>query len=212
MLNSEAMKNRGKFITFEGIEGSGKSTQIEKVFQFLKSKNHDAIQSLEPGGTKIGKEFRRILLSPTMEFASKYSELLLFYVDRLEHVENLILPSLKQGKVVLCDRYIDSSYAYQIGGRNMPEELLQDLNKLVNLQPDITILLDIAPEVSLERARLRSAFDRFEQEQLDFHIRVRERYLVQAKREPERIKVIKADNLNPQEVFEEIVKILNKHL
>ncbi|MCP4050520.1 MAG: dTMP kinase [bacterium] len=197
------MIKNGTFITFEGIEGSGKSTQIEMLGSYLKDKNIPFITTKEPGGTVLGLKIRELLLDRETEFFHHYSELLLFYVDRLENVAGQVIPALEQGKIVLCDRYIDSSFAYQMGARQVPEELLSSLNKLVNLMPDITILYDIMPETGLDRAQKRSEKDRFETEDLGFHNKVRDAYLKQAGKDPARIKVIPVLDMCPDKVFQQ---------
>ncbi|MFC1770941.1 dTMP kinase [Candidatus Margulisiibacteriota bacterium] len=210
MLNSVLIMigKKYRFITFEGIEGVGKSTQILKLFNYLNQKEIPVIQSKEPGGTEFGLGLRKILLDPQMKFSSPYTEVLLFYADRLEHIQSKIKPALSSGKIVLCDRYLDSTFAYQIGGRNMPKSLIADLNKLVDLKPDLTVLFDMDLSQSLARAEKRSALDRFEQENLDFHQRVRDAYLFLAEKEPHRVKVIKVDNLDEDRVFGKLLSLL----
>jgi dTMP kinase len=195
------------FITFEGIEGSGKTTQNQRLAEFLIAAGHQVVQTREPGGTEIGYKLRQLILNNNTHFADPHSEVLLFYADRLEHVASVIKPALKASKMVICDRYIDSTIAYQKGGRNMPERLINGLDAFIDLMPDLTMLLDISPEEGLRRATKRAALDRFEQEELAFHHRVREGYLAQAKKEPERIKKIGVEGLNPEEVFERVKQI-----
>lgn len=193
------------FITFEGIEGGGKSTQIQKISDALIQEGYNIIQTKEPGGTAIGQELRRMILDPNQRFHSPYTEVMLFFADRLEHVETVIKPALASGKIVLCDRYIDSTIAYQIGGRGMPKPLIDTLTQLVDLKPNLTLLFDLSPEEGLQRAKKRAALDRFEQESIDFHSRIRHAYLDQAKKEPDRIKVISA-SCDIEPLFEQLMK------
>jgi dTMP kinase len=182
------------FITFEGVEGSGKSTQSSLLKEALEKDGHSVVLTREPGGTKIGQEIRNIILHSTLEFTHDYSELLLFYVDRLEHVKRIVEPALKEGKIVLCDRYIDSTIAYQVYGRGMSRDVVNNLTAMVGLTPQKTILLDMNPEEGIRRAKKRAALDRFEKEEIDFHQRVRQGYLDQAEKEPERIVKIDVEN------------------
>jgi len=185
---------KGHFITFEGIEGSGKSTQIKKIANHLNQTNLSHIVTLEPGGTPVGQKLRKIILDPTTNFRSPLTEVMLFYADRLEHVQQVLIPNLTQGKIILCDRYLDSTTAYQIGGRGIDPTLIENLNKTIPLKPDLTILYDIDPQEGLKRAKNRSQLDRFEQETLTFHQKVRQAYLNTAKKEPNRIKIIQVQN------------------
>jgi dTMP kinase len=196
------------FITFEGIEGSGKSTQSAMLARYFSENSIRFMATKEPGGTELGMTIRKILLDSNTKFESLYSELLFFYIDRLENVEKRIKPALKDDKFVLCDRYIDSSYAYQLHARKMPQELYDQLNQAVDLMPDLTLVYDIEPEVGLARAENRSAKDRFEQEALDFHNNVRKAYLKQAKNEPNRVKVIHVGDKTPDEVFKETLALI----
>ncbi|MFC1752467.1 dTMP kinase [Thermoproteota archaeon] len=198
-------KYQGYFITFEGIEGVGKSTQMQKLAQLLKQKNKPFLTTKEPGGTAAGQAIRAILLDNNTHFSSNYTELLLFYADRLENIEVNIKPALQQGHIVLSDRFCDSSYAYQIGARHVPEPLVEQLDSLSELKPDLTLLFDGDPEKGLQRAAKRSPFNRFEKEKLDFHTRVRQAYLDLAKKEPARFKVIPVDNRSIDEIFNDVL-------
>ena len=155
------------FITFEGIEGSGKTTQIQRLKVELEKRGHPVLCTKEPGGTALGLKIRQFLLDTKTDFQSQYTELLLFYIDRLEHIKQRVEPALEKGITVLCDRYIDSTIAYQVGGRGLKQQLVQTLSDLVNLTPDKTILLDLSPEEGLKRAEKRARLDRFEKESLE---------------------------------------------
>lgn len=181
------------FITFEGIEGSGKSTQQEIIAHWLREAGHQVCVTKEPGGTDFGMNIRKLILDPATNFESKYTELLLFYADRLEHIACVVKPALAAGKIVLCDRYIDSTVAYQHGGRRLEMKTIESLNSLVNFSPELTILCDIEAEKGLQRAKNRAELDRFEQETIEFHHRIRDTYLTLASQYPKRIKYVNAD-------------------
>ena len=200
------------FITFEGIEGSGKTTQQAAVARYLVASGYEVVQTREPGGTLFGQHIRQWLLDPNHSFAHMYTEVLLFYADRLEHVQSVILPALQAKKVVLCDRYIDSTIAYQVGGRQIPIALIDQLNQWVNCEPDLTILLDLDPKEGISRAKNRASLDRFEQESLAFHTRVRDRYNAIAVEHCARVKSIDVSQKSPQAVFEEIKQYLDAYL
>ena len=192
------------FITFEGIEGSGKTTQIQRCAAFLRSKGYDVVQTREPGGTAFGRCLRQLILDPQQSFRHAYTEVLLFYADRLEHIETVIRPALSEGKMVVCDRYVDSTIAYQMGGRGISMQMIDSLNHTIDLWPDHTILLDLDAAEGILRAKKRAALDRFEHETLSFHESVRQAYLDQAKKYPKRIRCFSVQNLNPDAVFSEI--------
>ena len=179
------------FITFEGGEGCGKSTHAKLLKKYLKGKGYGVVATLEPGGTQIGKKLRQILLKGT-RLVSRYSELFLFAADRSEHVARVIKPGLKAGKIVISDRFIDSTTAYQIAGRKLPVHLVDQMNRISSdgLVPDLTLLLDILPKTGIPRGTKRSKKDKFESENSGFHLRVRNEYLKIAKDEPRRVKVI----------------------
>ncbi len=199
----------GKFITFEGVEGSGKTTQIALLADYFKSLGHDVVLTKEPGGTKIGAKLRALILDPETKLSAQNTEVLLFYADRLEHVETVIKPALAAGEIVLCDRYIDSTTAYQIGGRGVNPDIINTLNTLINLMPTQTILLDISPTEGLTRAKSRGQLDRFEQEAIEFHERLRTQYLKTAAENPDRITVISVSGKSIEAVFEDILKIIS---
>ncbi|MBL7684878.1 MAG: dTMP kinase [Deltaproteobacteria bacterium] len=184
-------------ITFEGIEGSGKTTQIHLLHQQFKQKGLDSILTREPGGTPIGQEIRNLLLDRKNEHLASRAELFLYAADRAQHLHEVVLPALEKKQIVLCDRYIDATTAYQAGGRQLEEDLVQQMIQLAsqNLKPHLTFLVDCPVEIGLSRAQKRAAdvndrLDRFERLALEFHERVRRRYLQIAQEEPARVKVI----------------------
>lgn len=185
---------KGKFITIEGSEGVGKSTNIAFIQDYLGKNNIELLTTREPGGTPFAEQIRDLLLTKREEKISETSELLMMFAARAQHLEKVILPAIKEGKWVLCDRFTDSSYAYQGGGRGMSYELISKLEALVQgeLQPDFTLYLDIDVKLGLARAQQRAELDRFESEKLDFFERVRAAYLERAAADSSRIKVIDA--------------------
>jgi dTMP kinase len=204
------------FISFEGIEGSGKTTHAKHMVRFLKDKGHDCVITREPGGTRIGEKIRSILLDPLSKDMDPLTELLLYTADRAQHIKEYILPLLSDGKMVLCDRYYDATMAYQGFARGLSIGLIEKMHKLLfeNLKPDITLLLDLPPEIGLKRAWKQinngnriGEETRFEEERLSFHRRVREGYLELSRLEPERFRVIDASK-DEDGVREEIIKIL----
>ena len=185
---------RGKFLTIEGTEGVGKTTNIEFIQQWLESKAISFVCSREPGGTPLAEEIRQLLLTPRDESVSSKSELLLMFAARAQHLDQLIEPELAAGNWVLCDRFTDATYAYQGGGRKMDNQLITELESIVqgNLRPDLTLILDIPPEQGLKRASRRGELDRFEQEKAVFFERVRNAYLAIAEQHPQRCVVVDA--------------------
>ena len=179
-----------KFITLEGIEGSGKTSSIKSITDLLDSKRISYVVTREPGGSSIGSELRSILLDPKTEISSEV-ELLLMLADRKDHVEKVILPNLETGNWVISDRFMDSSIAYQGGGRKLDKKMIDSFSRNLNLpNPDLTLLFDVPVEISLSRVKARGELDRFEQEKLDFHNRIREAYLELAKQNVNRIQII----------------------
>ena len=179
-----------KFITLEGIEGSGKTSSIKSITDLLDRKRISYVVTREPGGSSIGSELRSILLDPKTEISSEV-ELLLMLADRKDHVEKVILPNLEAGNWVISDRFMDSSIAYQGGGRGLDKEMINAFSRNLNLpNPDLTLLFDVPVEISLSRVKARGELDRFEQEKLDFHNRIREAYLELAKQNVNRIQII----------------------
>lgn len=204
------------FISFEGIEGSGKTTQAKHTVRFLQNKGHDCVITREPGGTRIGEKIRAILLDPLSKDMYPLTEFLLYTADRAQHIKEYILPLLSDGKIVLCDRYYDATMAYQGFARGLDIGLIEKIHKLLfeNLKPDITLLLDLPPEIGLKRAWKQinngnriSQETRFEEERLSFHKKVRAGYLELSRLEPERFRIIDASK-DEHEVREEIINIL----
>ena len=184
------MSARGSFITFEGIDGAGKSSHLDFVCDLVRARGHEPERTLEPGGTTFGKHLREVVLHhPT----SALAEALAMFAARSAHVEGLIEPALAAGRWVVCDRFSDSTYAYQCGGRGLDAAVIAELERLVHpgLQPDATFLFDIDPATAAQRQRTRSrAADEFERRETEFHIRVRNAYLERARRHPRRIHVL----------------------
>jgi len=199
------------FITFEGPEGCGKTTHSKKLKAYLESKGQTVLLTQEPGGTMVGREIRNILLKPE-SVLDETTEVYLFAADRSEHVSKIILPALKENKIVISDRYIDSTIAYQVGGRKLPEDLVRYLNMISSkgLLPDLTILLNVSPETGLRRAAQNRSADRFEQEVIEFHRRVHEAYLELAKNEPGRVKVVEVEEREIDQVQSDIRKVIDE--
>ncbi len=187
-------RNRGLFVTFEGGEGVGKTTQINRIYDTLTSKGHSVVKTLEPGGTRLGIDIRTILLHQDKNPVYKQCELFLYLADRAQHVQEMILPALEEGKIVLCDRFNDSTLAYQGTARNLDIKLLRSLCKAAadGLVPDLTLFLDLDPKIGLARAKKKDAHDRLERENLEFHTKVREGFLSLVEEEPKRFHVIDA--------------------
>lgn len=197
-------RQRGKFITFEGLDGVGKSTQLNNLAMWLRQRGIDVITTPEPGGTEIGKRLRTVLLSSRTAGLTSRAEVAMMFADRAQHVDELILPALERGHWVLCDRFTDSSEAYQGGGRELGSEMVLELHKLLchDLRPDLTILMLSDPARSVARARRRNVMDsrtaekqdenRFEQESRAFFKRVLKAYLAIAEREPGRVVEVQA--------------------
>ena len=191
---------KGKFITLEGIEGSGKSTQIVLLANYLKSLSIRMVLTREPGGTPIGDQVRKVLLDPANTALDPKAELLLYAASRAQHLKEVILPHLEAGEIVLCDRFADATLAYQGYGRALDIDLIRTLDRIVcsGLRPDVTILLDIDAAVGVARARGRNnsrgleTEARFENEAIAFHERVRQGYLALARQEPDRVRIVEA--------------------
>lgn len=185
---------KGRFITLEGGEGAGKSSQMERIRHWLAERGHTVICTREPGGTKLSELLRDIVLHGQHPEMSPMTELLLIFAARAQHVDQLIRPHLEAGDTVLCDRFTDASFAYQGGGRGVPTDDILVLERLVQrgLQPDLTLLLDVPVETGLQRAAGRGTEDRFEGESQKFLERVRAAYLARARRHRERFVLIDA--------------------
>lgn len=188
---------KGRFITFEGCEGVGKTTQVARAADCLRARGLDVVVTREPGGTPRAEALRRLLLERDGEPMPEACELLLMFAARSLHLANLVRPALERGAWVVCDRFTDATYAYQGGGRGMPGSTIASLAELVHggFEPDLTVLLDAPVEVGMGRARVRNGEggpDRFETERSEFFERVRAAYLERARREPARIRVVDA--------------------
>lgn len=190
------------FISFEGTEGVGKTTLITQLYEHFLQQGLDVVLTREPGGTPLAEQIRGLLLSVEhQEPISNDTELLLMYAARAQHLQNVILPALSAGKVVLCDRFIDASFAYQCAGRGLSRDKLQMLNQhFVSHRPEITFWLDAPIELGMARARARGELDRFEQEKMEFFARVRAGYAEIHQQEPERMKRLDASQ-NAAQVF-----------
>ena len=197
------------FISFEGTEGVGKTTLIRKIHQYFEQQGKEVVLTREPGGTPLAEQIRTLLLAVNHdELLSHDTELLLIYAARAQHLQQVILPALAAGKIVLSDRFTDASFAYQCSGRGLSQEKLQLLNQtFVAKMPNITFWLDAPIELGMTRARERGALDRFEQEKLSFFAKVRAGYKTLWQAEPERIKRLDATQ-NADVVFEEALQYL----
>ena len=215
---------RGKFITFEGLDGCGKSTQLEKLAALLRKERVPVLTTREPGGTEAGDKIRRLLLDTSTSGLSPMAELALMFASRAQHIKEVIQPALHEGRVVLCDRFTDSSEAYQGGGRKLGSAPVLELHRIVcgNLEPDLTVLMDSDVARSVERARRRNQAkpssgkgegdeSRFEQESRAFFGRVRNAYLAIAAREPQRVAVVDARGA-ADETHAKILEIVRRKL
>ena len=201
---------KGLFITFEGADGSGKTTQLNNIKSFLEQRGFDVVITREPGALEIGQKIRNILLHHDGIVADR-CEMFLFLADRAQHIETFIKPSIEQGKIVLCDRHTDSTIAYQGYGRGQDISLLNDLNAIAvnSIRPDLTLVFDVSTEVAQER--VGSEKDRMESAGIEFHKKVRNGYLELQKQEPDRIKLVNANN-SIEKVFEDTKEIVTKLL
>lgn len=204
---------KGKFITIEGGEGVGKSSNIAFILSYLKNKNIDVVSTREPGGTVVSEKIRELLLDANNKSMVSDTELLLMFAARAQHLDELIKPSLAENKWVLCDRFTDATYAYQGGGRGIPMQRIADLETWVqaDLRPDLTILLDVSIEIGMKRASERSEPDRIEQEKFTFFESVRQAYLQMAKDFPQRYRVIDASQ-DLEAVQKDIATTLDEYL
>jgi dTMP kinase len=223
------MSRRGKFITFEGLDGTGKSTQMRKLAAALCAAGHKVVETREPGGTPTGEKIRRVLLDSATEGLSPLAEMALMFASRAQHIAEVIQPALDHGQIVLCDRFTDSTEAYQGSGRKLGSEAVLELHRILcgDLQPDLTILLDSDPAMSVGRARRRnrrathgagknagrhhSDENRFEQQNRAFFARVHEEYLAIAAREPQRVVAVDASG-TPMQTHRKIVEAVEGKL
>ncbi len=218
------MSRRGKFITFEGLDGTGKSTQLRKLATVLRASGHDVVETREPGGTSTGEKIRKVLLDSGTAGLSPLAEMALMFASRAQHIAEVIEPAVGSGSIVLCDRFTDSTEAYQGNGRRLGSDAVRELHRVLcgNLQPDLTFLLDSNPNLSLSRARRRNKEarksgghshdeNRFEQETRAFFSRVREGYAAIAKREPGRVIVVDASG-TPGQTHRRIIEMVKKKL
>lgn len=187
---------KGKFITFEGVEGAGKTTNIAYIAKEIKKAGHKLLLTREPGGTTTGEAIREILISKELPEMHHNTELLLMFATRAEHLHRKIIPALEQGTWVLCDRFTDASYAYQGAGRGINTDAIKTLENLVqnSLRPDYTFLFDLDADIGLARAKSRGETDRFEQQHIDFFNRVRSAYLEMANSDSKRYRIINAQH------------------
>jgi dTMP kinase len=209
---------RGRFITFEGVDGSGKTTQFRMLAQWLRERGREVVETVEPGGTAIGRQIRKILLDPASADIQPRAELLLYFASRAQNVDQVIRPALDAGQTVLCDRFTDSTLVYQGCGRGLDTEVVRDLDRIAcrGLKPDVTFLIDIDPETSLMRAKRRNertgpSESRIDEEGAEFHERVRQGYLALAKAEPDRIMVVDG-TVGIGEVGQQIREALRSHV
>jgi dTMP kinase len=218
------MSRRGKFITFEGLDGTGKSTQLRKLAAVVRAHGHKVIETREPGGTLTGEKIRKVLLDSSTEGLAPLAEMALMFASRAQHIAEVIEPALAAGSIVLCDRFTDSTEAYQGSGRKLGSEAVLELHRVLcgNLQPDLTILLDSNAAASVGRARRRNQRvsktakhshdeNRFEQETRAFFARVREGFMAIAAREHGRVVVVDARG-TPGQTHRRIVEIVHKKL
>ncbi len=201
---------RGRFITFEGIDGAGKSSHLQQLADFLRQRGLKVVTSREPGGTPLGEQLRQLLLGEAMHLET---EALLMFAARREHLAQVIEPALARGDWVVCDRFSDATYAYQSGGRGLDREKFVQLEAWVHphLQPDLTLLFDLPVDLATRRIAAQArALDRFEVERQDFHDRVRQAYLERAAAAPQRMRIIDT-NRPPDVVVEEIRRVVLAH-
>ncbi len=204
---------QGLFITFEGVEGAGKTTNIEFIAEHIKKMGQDFVLTREPGGTKIGEAIREILLSKDLPEMHHDTELMLMFAARAEHVQRVILPALNKGQWVLCDRFTDASYAYQGGGRGIDTSRIASLENWVqgDLRPDVTFLFDLDADTGMSRVRSRGETDRFEQQHINFFNKVRQHYLKMAEAEPQRYRIVNAQH-DLETVQKQIMSMLSSFL
>lgn len=208
----------GRFITFEGIEGCGKSSQAKLLVRYLEEKGHIVLMTREPGGTPVSEAVREVLLSTDFSNMHPRTEVLLYLASRSQHVSEIIKPALAAGKIIICDRFSDSTFVYQCLVRGLDIRMIETINRFAtdNISPHVTFVLDVDPAEGLRRARSRNQKnmreeDRIERDSMEFHQRVREGYLKWAKEYPERIFVVRSDR-DKEEVHREIAGIVERVL
>jgi len=191
---SSTSNNKGLFISFEGVEGAGKTTNIQYIAEKIKQAGHEIVLTREPGGTKLSEAIRELLISKDYPEMHINTELLMMFAARSEHLNQVIIPAINSGKWVLCDRFTDATYAYQGAGRGIAENTIATLETLVqgDLKPDYTFLFDLEAEIGLGRAKNRGETDRFEQQHIDFFNKVRNKYLEMAKNNTQRYRIVNA--------------------
>ena len=218
------MSRRGKFITFEGLDGTGKSTQMRRLGATLRGAGYKVVETREPGGTPTAEKIRKVLLDSGTAGLAPLAEMALMFASRAQHIAEVIEPGLASGAVVLCDRFTDSTEAYQGSGRRLGSGPVRELHRVLcgDLQPDLTILMDSNPQASVNRARRRNRRasktssrshdeNRFEQETRSFFVRVRDGYLAIAKRDPDRVVIVDARGTREQ-THQKIVDIVSNKL
>jgi dTMP kinase len=212
------MQSRGRFITFEGIDGSGKTTQMRLLVQRLQAQDRDVLEAVEPGGTAVGRQIRRILLDSANQDLRPTTELLLYFASRAQNVEQCILPALSAEKIVLCDRFTDSTLAYQGYARGLGAETVLALDRIAchGLTPDLTLLIDLDLDTALARARVRNAGGaahetRMDDQSREFHRKVREAYLALAKQHADRFRVVDGRG-TPEEIARRVWESVAPHV
>jgi len=205
--------NKGFFISLEGSEGAGKSTQNRRIVDWLWGQGKEVVETREPGGTIVSEQIRQVLLDTRNAGLNATAELLMMFAARSQLVQEVILPALADGKVIVCDRFADASYAYQGGGRQLGAKTVAIVEKLVlkDLQPDLTLLFDVPVELGMKRVAGRGEADRFEVESIRFFERVRRAYLDRATENPQRFRIIDASG-DVEQVWQQVERVLQKRL
>ncbi len=201
---------KGKFITVEGTDGSGKSTQLKLLMDYLGTKNCDVVFTREPGGTEISEKIRDVILDINNKEMTDMTEALLYAAARAQHVQQKIIPAINEGKVVICDRFVDSSIAYQGAARGLGTDNIMQINSfaLNGITPDLTLFFDLPPEKGILRKKNEKELDRLESEKLDFHVNVYEGYKKLCSQYPDRIKVISADD-TVENINRQVIEIID---
>ena len=201
---------KGKFITVEGTDGSGKSTQLKLLMDYLGTKNCDVVFTREPGGTEISEKIRDVILDINNKEMTQMTEALLYAAARAQHVQQKIIPAINEGKVVICDRFVDSSIAYQGAARGLGTDNIMQINSfaLNGIMPDLTLFFDLPPEKGILRKKNEKELDRLESEKLDFHVNVYEGYKKLCSQYPDRIKVISADD-TVENINRQVIEIID---